>query len=571
MSAPVRFDPEPFFLESDGRRLFALHLHPRSTPLGAVLYLHPFAEEMHKSRRMAALQARALAQAGYAVLQIDLTGCGDSEDDHGDARWERWLEDARTGHDWLRQRWSLPVHLWGLRTGALLAADLAPRLPEAPAGLLLWQPVASGNAFLTQFLRIRLGAEMLAGGKAQTGVDALRAQLAAGDALEIGGYALAPEMAAALDGLQLQSLIPPCPVHWFEVAAAPDRPLSPAARRIVESWQTAGVRVTPRTVQGDSFWITQEITECPALIPATLDALPGATPAAAGPPPPAAAPPGARRPLVSPCDEDRLLGLLNLSESRSDVGVVIVVGGPQYRAGSHGQFTLLARALARRGVPSLRFDYRGMGDSEGAPRNFETVSEDLRAAVDALLQHAPGVGRVALWGLCDAASAALINAHRDPRVTDLILLNPWVHTERAAAQAQVRHYYLARLASPEFWRKLFSGRFNPARAAGDLIRSLGLLLRRERRSPSAREETRHYIERMESGFAAFQGRALCVLSGSDLTAQEYEALSAGAWRGLCARPTYRTHRIQAANHTFASRAWRDEVADETVRWLLEPN
>ena len=78
MPVPV----EAFFLPIDDRAdevLFCL-FYPaqREIPLGSILYVHPFAEEMNKSRRMAALQAHGLAQAGYAVLQVDLRGCGES-------------------------------------------------------------------------------------------------------------------------------------------------------------------------------------------------------------------------------------------------------------------------------------------------------------------------------------------------------------------------------------------------------------------------------------------------------------------------------------------------------------
>ena len=83
---------------------------------------------------------------------------------------------------------------------------------------------------------------------------------------------------------------------------------------------------------------------------------------------------------------------------QDDIGMLIIVGGPQYRAGSHRQFTLLARYLAARGIPSLRFDYRGMGDSEGDARNFEDIADDVRSAVDALTEAVPGVRRVVSGG-----------------------------------------------------------------------------------------------------------------------------------------------------------------------------
>jgi alpha-beta hydrolase superfamily lysophospholipase len=67
---------EAFFLPAASGQRFCLFHQPDSLTAarGAVVYVHPFAEEMNKSRRMAALQAKALAAAGYAVLQIDLHG-----------------------------------------------------------------------------------------------------------------------------------------------------------------------------------------------------------------------------------------------------------------------------------------------------------------------------------------------------------------------------------------------------------------------------------------------------------------------------------------------------------------
>src|SRR5689334_11218312 len=107
------------------------------------------------------------------------------------------------------------------------------------------------------------------------------------------------------------------------------------------------------------------------------------------------------------CRGEWLCGIASLPRQPAARGVLIVVGGPQYRAGSHRQFTLLARSLAAQGIASMRFDYRGMGDSDGAMRSFEAVDDDLRAAVDQFMALAPGLTEVVIWGLCDAASAAL--------------------------------------------------------------------------------------------------------------------------------------------------------------------
>ena len=265
---------EPFFLDSPRGPLFCLHTAPAEQPVkGAVLYLHPFAEEMHKSRRVAALQARAMAARGFAVLQVDLTGCGDSAGDFGDASWIAWLDDARLAHAWLADKTALPVTLWGLRTGALLAADVARHL-QGIRRLILWQPVGDGGLFLNQFLRIKLASEMLSEGQSKTGTKALLAQLEAGEGVEVGGNMLSPAMARELGSLKLASMTPPCPATWLEVGAQVGEGVTPASQRIVDAWRQAGAEVQTGTVPGDPFWLTQEITECPALLNATLERLP---------------------------------------------------------------------------------------------------------------------------------------------------------------------------------------------------------------------------------------------------------------------------------------------------------
>jgi len=266
--------PQALFLAHGAAARFALYHAPAAPCRGAWLYLHPWAEEMNKARRMAALQARALAAEGWAVLQLDLHGCGDSAGDFADASWESWRADVALGLDWLHatlgEQLPQAPGLWGLRLGALLALDYAARpAGRAPSQLLLWQPVLQGASHLTQFLRLRVAAQMLGDGAADGGTEALRATLAGGTPLEVAGYTLAPALAAALDGLDASRLPPPCPVHWLEVAPAAGRPLSPVAQRVLQGWQAAGVDGRAQSVAGPQFWATQEIAEAPSLLAAT--------------------------------------------------------------------------------------------------------------------------------------------------------------------------------------------------------------------------------------------------------------------------------------------------------------
>jgi alpha/beta superfamily hydrolase len=112
-------------------------------------------------------------------------------------------------------------------------------------------------------------------------------------------------------------------------------------------------------------------------------------------------------PFFFECERDRLPGIAAFPDAPADIGVLIIVGGPQYRVGSHRQFVLLARAIATAGIPSMRFDFRGSGDATGEQHSYEDIGPDIGAAVAALFARMPQVKRVVLWGLCGAATAAL--------------------------------------------------------------------------------------------------------------------------------------------------------------------
>jgi len=208
-------------------------------------------------------------------------------------------------------------------------------------------------------------------------------------------------------------------------------------------------------------------------------------------------------------------------------------------------------------VPALRFDYRGMGDSDGEARTFEHVERDLRAAVDAF-ERATGIARIVLWGLCDGASASMMYAPGDPRVVGVVAVNPWARSRETTRAARLRHYYVQRLLTRDFWVRLLSGKIS-MRAAADVAQA----------GADAVVDDAAYLDHMARGWTAYTRPMLFLLSGNDMTAREFEAWIA---RSRALRRRYRaqactTTALSDADHTFSRRAWLDSAAHATIGWL----
>ncbi len=263
--------PKAFFLPADRGQRFCLFHAPQGPAVRSrILFLHPFAEEMHAARRVVAQQCRALAADGHAVLQIDLFGCGDSTGDFGDATWSAWVQDALLGLHWLQaQVPAAPTTwIWGLRAGALLACATAKKWsPQQPAGalnLLLWQPVASGQQQLQQFLRLHAAAHWLG----RSAMSEPPAQLlATGQNAHVAGYSLSPTLASELEATRLDLPSGKGRVGIIDLSISSPPTLSPWFQRLAGQWQSAGWQVEAQPVEAHSFW--QNVVE--SSLPETLD------------------------------------------------------------------------------------------------------------------------------------------------------------------------------------------------------------------------------------------------------------------------------------------------------------
>lgn len=231
---------EAAFVDASGGRRFRIVSQPAAGPcLGTVIWVHAFGEELNKTRRMSALMSRLLASEGWRVIQKDLSGCGDSSGDFGEATWAAWVDDVKA--ELLQADPHRPIWLWGVRAGALVAS--AALDGAIPVNFLLWQPVTSGARHLQQFRRLQTGARVLGSAKAIPGAVPAQSPDAAA-AVEIAGYRLGPALAS---GLERASFDVPSGfsgrIVWLELSPDESPAMSPATTKAVEALRARGVRV----------------------------------------------------------------------------------------------------------------------------------------------------------------------------------------------------------------------------------------------------------------------------------------------------------------------------------------
>lgn len=240
-----------------------------------------------------------------------------------------------------------------------------------------------------------------------------------------------------------------------------------------------------------------------------------------------------QRALQFSCQGSSLVGIIDVPERPIGRGVLVLTGGPQYRVGSHRHYALLARLLSPRGIPVMRFDCRGIGDSEGDPRPFGAIDDDIAAAIREFFMQMPDLREIVIWGLGDGATAAALYAHLDPRVRGMVLLNPWA----GGAPEPMLPTVLSRFGEIGFWNKVGS------------------------RHAVAVDPDMPLPQRIIASMSCFEGAALVIVGGADTVGREFVDLMERNDTAC------RSVTVAGANHTFASREWRDEVAELSANWI----
>jgi len=249
-----------------------------------------------------------------------------------------------------------------------------------------------------------------------------------------------------------------------------------------------------------------------------------------------------RRLIEFPCAGETLMGTLD--EAAGNTGLLIVSGGNEIRSGAHrGMAMLAARVAAELGAPVFRFDRRGIGDSSGENRGFESSVQDIAAAAATFTAEAPHIRRLVAFGNCDAATALAL-FHSVAGVDALLLANPWVieTADGLPPAAAIRAHYADRIRDPREWARLVRG--------GVDIRKLFSGL--SKISNSASENTSGLATRMADALTNSGTPTTILLAKGDNTAIAFR----DAWKG--AAPL--AH-CDTASHSFAHA--------EDKLWLFE--
>ena len=216
------------------------------------------------------LQAEDLASNGIVSWSPDLYGTGDSEGEFREATWEKWLQDVEDVLAEIVAQESREVWFIATRLGCALAQHFLDRSGIQISGVILWQPIISGEKYILQLLRIRLIQEKLAGATNAT-TAGIREKLHSDEILEIGGYEISQELLAKIEQIDMEQRSWSCVrnVYIVEISSDPNSPPTPDLFRAMDNWTSQGYNVHSMKVQGAPFYGASEIVVNYDLIAAT--------------------------------------------------------------------------------------------------------------------------------------------------------------------------------------------------------------------------------------------------------------------------------------------------------------
>jgi alpha-beta hydrolase superfamily lysophospholipase len=515
--------------------------------------------------------AEKLARAGFAVIRFDYHGTGDSPGSDTDPnRVPAWIESIQSALDEGKRLGGVSrMALFGVRLGATLAATAATQWGGVEC-LLMWAPCVTGRAFGRE-LRVS-GSRLAAAG--DVGLD---------EGLEALGYVYTAQTLQDLQTLDCQRL-PVAPAKRVLLVGRDDLPIEGP---LPASYRAMGMDTTYLVLPGYADMVVEPHES--AVAHDSLDAMvawlqracAAATPGTSPVQPMRGACARARAPFDSVVDavresalwfgaQHQLFGILaepaqlSATDLRWETAVLLLNVGTNYRIGPNRLYVKMARSWAAQGYRTLRFDFAGIGDSR-SETTFTSASlyskestVDVQAAIDGLAQR--GCKRFIVMGICSGAYVAFQASLVEPRVTELILLNPrrldWTQGETLQSAMQVSykstHFYKKALLDPDVYRRLLRGQVDVRGIAGRMgllmaARLKRLALRFSQSQPGEQDVLAN-AKRLSS-----RGQNLLLIMGAEDDGRDYIEFHFGV-RGkhMASDPGFEMAILEGVDHTFSN-------------------
>ncbi len=253
--------------------------------------------------------------------------------------------------------------------------------------------------------------------------------------------------------------------------------------------------------------------------------------------------------------------------------LVVLNAGIAPRGGPGRLGVRLARCAAQCGLPALRFDHGGLGNSPGrwTPGAFhDQAFTELGEVLDALELH-ESARRFVLVGLCSGAATAWTRAAVDERVVAIALLNPrrlnsdpeW--NAEALNVGWTRNYLARSLFRVDSWKRALSGRIQYRRLAAVMLGAFARKLTPSQRAAAVDEQLAEQLHRiLERGVRVL----LAVSKGDHALDQLARVLSHSDSFGALKDRVERIE-VEGADHTFTVRANQTPLLAALERWLVD--
>ena len=290
----------------------------------------------------------------------------------------------------------------------------------------------------------------------------------------------------------------------------------------------------------------------------------------------------------------QLRGILHEPDPAKARGVCVLLLSPgiKGRVGPHRLYLKIAARLVPLGFHVLRFDYYGLGDSEGEiieralADMYVTIQggryvDDTIAAMD-WAQQTLHIRRFVGSGLCGGSLSALLTAERDPRIECILAIGipavldggpaNWERFLTTGQLANLRSGYLRKLVDPRSWQRLLSGKTNYSVLWRSLRKKTTLLEPRpatDSPNPPSDNANPRFCEAFRTMIES-RRPMLLIFSENDRLHFEFQEkfearnVELTAQRGRL----YETVVIPHANHVLSDGASMRAMLDRTEHWLL---